>query len=87
MVKPGQVIYSISGRDAGRYFLAVDIEGNFVYICDGKLRQLEKMKKKNIIHVKVTEEFNCELRDRIKENKATNKEIRKYLNNFYHEQS
>lgn len=82
-MQPGQVVYSISGRDAGHYFIVVDIDGKFVYIYDGKLRTLDKVKRKNILHVNAVDEINNELRNRIREGVATNKEIRRYLSKFY----
>lgn len=76
-------MYSISGRDAGHYFIVVDIDGKFVYICNGKLRTLDKIKRKNVRHLNASEETNEMLRNRIKEGIATNKEIRTFLSKFY----
>lgn len=87
MVQLGQVVYSISGRDAGHYFIVVDIDGKFVYICDGKLRTLNKVKRKNARHLNAADEINDILSNRIKAGKATNKEIRSYLSKCYTRQN
>lgn len=80
-------MYSISGRDAGHYFIVVDIDGKFVYICDGKLRTLGNIKRKNIRHLYAADEINDLLRNRIKEGKTTNRDIRSYLSKFYTQQN
>ena len=37
-VSLGQIVYSIAGRDRGRYFIVVDIiDDNYVLISDGDL--------------------------------------------------
>lgn len=51
---PGQVVYSKSGHDKGLPFIVISVEGEYVYIVDGKRRRLEKPKRKKIIHVQKT---------------------------------
>ncbi|MBQ8942106.1 MAG: RNA-binding protein [Firmicutes bacterium] len=50
----GQVVFSKSGRDKGLAFIVVDFDDNYVYLADGKLRKLEKPKKKKKIHIQIT---------------------------------
>ncbi len=53
-VKVGQLVRSRAGRDRGRYFLVTKaIDDQFVLICDGELRRLEKPKKKKIKHLDI----------------------------------
>ena len=50
----GRFAVSLSGRDEGRVFLIVDTpEENFVLLCDGCLRRLEKPKRKKLKHIKL----------------------------------
>lgn len=50
----GQYAVSLSGRDKGRVFLIVGApEENYVLCCDGKLRKLEKPKRKKLKHIKL----------------------------------
>ena len=45
----GSVVYSLMGRDKGRYFAVVEvIDESFVMIADGDLRRLANPKKKKI---------------------------------------
>ena len=50
-VKIGDIVLSKAGRDAGKYFVVVKAEGNFCYICNGKLRGCSKPKKKKLRHI------------------------------------
>jgi len=53
-VELGQVVMSCAGRDKGRFMLVVGIiDSQYVYIADGKLRKIEKPKKKKLKHLKV----------------------------------
>jgi len=49
---PGRLVRSLSGRDAGRYFVVVDvIDDRFVAVADGDARPLRRPKKKNAKHL------------------------------------
>ena len=54
-MRPGDVVYSKSGRDSGRYFAVVATEGEkFVRIADGDVRRIRNSKLKNVRHLKAT---------------------------------
>ncbi len=77
----GQVVYSKSGRDAGKRFIITEIvDDMYVKISDGDLKKKKKPKKKKIKHLKLTEAMiesvNCKLTTDLK---VTNAEIRKAL--------
>ena len=44
----GQIVYSKSGHDKGGIFVIMSVEGEYVYLIDGKNRSLEKPKRKKI---------------------------------------
>lgn len=52
-LKVGSVVRSISGRDKG-FFTVVKIDRRFAYLADGRSRLLEKPKRKNPKHLRVT---------------------------------
>lgn len=70
----GSVVKSKAGHDKDCFSVVVELNGNEVYICDGKYHKLENPKKKNIKHI-------CATRNVI-ELPQTNKQIRKILNGF-----
>ncbi|MDO5715215.1 MAG: KOW domain-containing RNA-binding protein [Tissierellia bacterium] len=51
----GQVVRSIAGRDAGKVFVILEIiDDQYLYLADGKLRKLERPKKKKVKHLQIT---------------------------------
>ena len=53
-ISKGQIVFSKSGRDKGMAFIVCDYDESYVYLTDGKLRKLEKPKKKKNIHIRIT---------------------------------
>ena len=50
----GELVKSTSGRDAGRFFVIMEIiDENKVYITDGMLRKIAKPKKKKVKHLEL----------------------------------
>lgn len=72
----GQIVCSKSGRDKGYFMVVVREDGNFLYICEGKERPLERPKRKNKKHLQFT---NTVLeKDRFKTNKSLRKALAIY---------
>ena len=51
-MEKGRVVLSAAGRDAGRLFLILSVEGDFALIADGKVRRLETPKRKRLKHLR-----------------------------------
>lgn len=80
----GQVIYSKAGRDQRRPFVVLKIEQDFLYLADGKLRLVNKPKKKKIKHIQPTKVVNEEIALLIKSNKELkDSDIRTALKDFW----
>ncbi|MET3616828.1 ribosomal protein L14E/L6E/L27E [Peptoniphilus olsenii] len=48
----GQIVRSKKGRDEGKVFVITEvIDENYLYLVDGKLRKLDRPKKKKVKHV------------------------------------
>ena len=83
MLKNGDLVLSLSGRDKGRMLVVVGIiDEAYVYIADGSLRKLENPKKKKIKHL----EFSGHASERTAlklstDEKLTNAALRKMLKN------
>ncbi len=79
-METGQIVYSKGGRDKGRPFIVTSVEGDYVYLADGRLRKLEHPKKKKSKHVQATNEINETIKKKL-ENKdyILDAEIRKAL--------
>ncbi|MCR4923409.1 MAG: hypothetical protein K5931_05305 [Lachnospiraceae bacterium] len=48
---PGSYVRSLSGHDAGKVYILVKEEGDMLFLSDGRLRPLNKLKKKKRKHV------------------------------------
>lgn len=83
-IKIGQVAKSKSGRDKNRVFLVCEIlENDYVNVVDGKLRKLDKPKKKKIKHLSFYNEVISELEEKISSGTSINNAyIRKLLEPF-----
>ena len=47
----GDVVRSLAGRDKGRLFFVVECDETYAILADGRLRKLEKPKRKKRKHV------------------------------------
>lgn len=50
----GQVVFSKAGHDKGSAFVVMKIQDEYLYLADGRLRTLDKPKKKKLKHVQPT---------------------------------
>jgi len=53
-MSPGQIVISKMGRDKGKSMVVITVDGEFAYLVDGKLRKLDRPKKKKAKHVQPT---------------------------------
>ena len=74
------VVSSIAGRDAGKWFYVIKTEGQYLYLANGKDRTLEKPKRKKRKHaVKVLRSETRVAAKLIAGDKVLNSELRRDL--------
>ena len=73
MMKRGDVVCSVAGKDAGLLMAVLRTDENGVWVADGRLRPLDHPKRKNPRHVSVTAMVVGET------SMATNRELRRAL--------
>ena len=49
----GYLAYSLSGHDKGRIYLIVNEDTDYVYLSDGDVRTIDRLKKKNKKHIQI----------------------------------
>lgn len=54
MLKRGSVVVSLRGRDSKRLMAVLEVECNRALVADGRLRPIEKPKRKNPRHLAPT---------------------------------
>ncbi len=69
-IKVGSVVLSTAGHDSGDYFVVIEVESEeYVKLCDGKCRSLEKPKRKKVKHIKDTYIVLEDIADKLNNNK------------------
>lgn len=53
----GKIAVSMAGHDKGSAYVIVKEDNEYVYLCDGNLKLLERPKKKNRKHIAVNKAF------------------------------
>ena len=51
----GSVVRAEAGRDGGGFFAVVGTDEKYCFIADGRSRKLDKPKRKNIKHIRITD--------------------------------
>lgn len=73
--EPGMLAKSLAGHDKNKIYVIIHIEGENIYLADGKLRTLDNLKKKKKKHVQL-------IRQKNEIEKIDNIGIRSILNNY-----
>lgn len=64
----GQIVFSKKGRDKGGAFIVCDFDSDYVWLVDGKIRKLNKPKKKKKIHIQITKNVDADIQQRLENN-------------------
>ena len=74
------IVRSDAGRDQGKLFVVLAVEGEYLLLADGKSRKVEAPKRKKRKHVLFFAENESRLADKINSNeRITNSELRRTL--------
>jgi len=69
-IEVGSVVVSLAGRDEGRRFIVIqEVDDDFVMVANGRLRKMDRLKKKRRKHLKPTGTVVEALRARLSEGK------------------
>jgi ribosomal protein L14E/L6E/L27E len=50
---PGQLVIATAGRESGSRFVIMNVDDKFVFLADGRKRQVDRPKRKNPRHVRL----------------------------------
>ena len=74
------IVRSDAGRDKGKIFVVLSVEGEYLLLADGKSRKVESPKRKKRRHVLFVAADETRLSEKIKsDEKITNSELRRTL--------
>ena len=79
-IAKSDIVRSDAGRDRGKIFIVLAVEGEYLLLADGKGRRVEAPKRKQRRHVLFVAADESRLADKIKRSeKITNSELRRTL--------
>ena len=79
-IAQSNIVRSDAGRDKGKLFVVLAVEGEYLLLADGKSRKVESPKRKKRRHVLFVAADENRLSEKIKsEEKITNSELRRAL--------
>ena len=79
-IAQSNIVRSDAGRDAGKLFVVLAVEGEYLLLADGKSRKVEAPKRKKRRHVLFVSAEETRLSEKIKsKEKFTNSELRRTL--------
>ena len=79
-IAKSNIIRSDAGRDKGKLFVVLAVEGEYLLLADGKSRKVESPKRKKRRHVLYVASEDTRVSEKIKgEEKITNSELRRTL--------
>ncbi len=77
------IVKSTAGRDKGKPFFVLEVEGDFLLLADGKTRKLERPKRKKRKPAAFLARTGCRTAGKIRSGeKLTNSELRRTLAQF-----
>ena len=78
--KPGMLAKSLAGHDQNKLYVIMREDEMHVFLCDGKIRTLDKLKKKKKKHVQLISKIPAELADKLANGSVIyNEDIRKAI--------
>ncbi len=82
-ITASNIVMSAAGRDSGKLFVVLAVEGEYLLLADGKSRKVESPKRKKRRHVRFVAQDGGRLSKQIKgEAGITNSELRRTLAAF-----
>ena len=79
-ISKSDIVESVAGRDRGRFFFVLDIDGIYATIADGRIRKLEHPKRKKLKHLRLAARTDSCVAEKLKQGDAVlNSELRKAL--------
>lgn len=83
--KQGMMVKSLAGHDQNRIYMIVQEDEKHVFLCDGKIRTIDRLKKKKKKHVQLINYISTDLSDKLANGSVIyNEDIRKAIGGFTH---
>ena len=67
------------GHDTDNYYVIIQEDNEYVYLVDGRIRTLERPKKKKKKHVSILPEYDQSILNKVKNSSIKNEEIKRAI--------
>ncbi len=85
--QPGMLAQSVAGHDLRKIYVIIRVEEEYVYLVDGRLKTVEKPKKKNKKHIQLIRKPQKEITKKLTNGqKIENEEIKRAIKQYLREQ-
>ena len=74
----GYFATSLAGHDKGLTYVITGVDNEYVYVTDGRLRQVDEPKKKKLKHIQLIKQKDSDLAEKIEKNLFISNEEIKY---------
>ena len=82
-ITKSDIVVSLAGRDKGKYFFVIEIDGGYALIADGKGRRLGQPKRKKLKHLRFVSQSDSRVAEKIRTgDKVLDSEIRRAIAAF-----
>ena len=79
----GMLARSKAGHDTGKLYVLMEADNEFVWLCDGKNRTLDRLKKKRRKHIQIIYQIPCNLGNLLEEGgEIRDEHIRKAIREY-----
>lgn len=75
----GGFVVSAAGHDSGKCYVIFQIQNEYVYLVDGRIRTVDRPKKKKMMHVRMLGQSDQTLADKVKSQTVRNEEIKRAI--------
>lgn len=80
--KIGGIVKTLAGHDKDQLFVIIDKQGEYVYLVDGRVRTLQKPKKKKEKHIQFVDQLDSSYVKSIMEQSILDAHIKKILKQY-----
>ena len=84
--EPGMLAWSRAGHDTGQLYVIMRVQDEYVFLTDGRLKPLEKPKKKKKKHIQIIRQIPPEL-ETMPDGNVKNEDIRRVIRRFVNVES
>lgn len=82
-IQIGSLVRAVAGKEAGKYYVILKAESEYVYLSDGKRRKAELPKKKKLKHIAFVGYYDkCITEECLSGNRITNKMVKRAISDY-----